>query len=99
VDFGRSADHQAFVARVREFAETRVAPLAAEIDASSRYPRDLIREAAALGLLGVTVPAAFGGAGRDYVAYADAIEAVARASATVAVILSVNNSLVAEPIL
>jgi alkylation response protein AidB-like acyl-CoA dehydrogenase len=49
-------------------------------------------------LLGVTVPRAWGGAGRDYVAYALALEALARESAVVAVIASVNNSLVAEPL-
>ena len=48
------------------------------------------------GLHGVTVPTAWGGAGRDYVSYALAIEAIARASATVAVSLVVTNSLVAE---
>ena len=56
----------------------------------------MIGAAAAHGLLGVTIPAAWGGAGRDYVSYALAIEAIARASATVAVALSVTNSLVAE---
>ena len=52
--------------------------------------------AAGRGLLGITVPKAWGGGGRDYVSYALAIEAIARASATVAVSLSVTNSLVAE---
>src|SRR5689334_24431232 len=54
--------------------------------------------AAQHGLLGVTIPKQWGGAGRDYVSYALAIEAIARASATVAVSLSVTNSLVAEVI-
>src|SRR5690349_23918996 len=52
--------------------------------------------AAQHGLCGVTIPKPWGGAGRDYVSYALAIEAIARASATVAVSLSVTNSLVAE---
>src|SRR5688500_14615853 len=55
-----------------------------------------MRAAAGVGLLGVTIPPAWGGAGRDYVSYALAIEAVARASATVAASLVVTNSLVAE---
>lgn len=80
----------------RDFAATAVAPRAAEIDASDRFPADLVSEAAAEGLLGVTVPAASGGAGRDYVGYTLAIEAVAAASATLGAILVVNNSLVAE---
>ena len=51
-----------------------------------------------MGLMGVTVGKASGGAGLDYVSYALAIEELARASAVVSVIASVNNSLVAEPI-
>lgn len=80
------------------FASARVAPLARDIDETAEFPRALVREAAALGLMGVTIDAAWGGAGRDYVAYALAIECVARASAVVAVIAAVNNSLVAEPL-
>jgi butyryl-CoA dehydrogenase len=62
------------------------------------FPRALVGEAASLGLLGVTIPRTSGGAGRDYVSYALALEALARASAVMSVIASVNNSLVAEPI-
>ena len=65
------------------FAAGRIAPHAARIDDSGTFPADLVREAAALGLMGVTVPAEWGGAGRDYVSYALAIEALAGASAVV----------------
>ena len=85
-----------FQKTVRDFAATAIAPRALEIDASDRFPHDLVSEAAALGLLGVTVPSAAGGAGRDYVSYALAVEEVAAASATLGAILVVNNSLVAE---
>jgi alkylation response protein AidB-like acyl-CoA dehydrogenase len=98
MDFALSSAQQAFVERVTAFAGERVAPRAAAIDASGEYPRDLIADAAELGLMGVTIPAGAGGAGRDYLSYALAVEAVARASATVAVALTVNNSLVAEPL-
>jgi butyryl-CoA dehydrogenase len=98
MDFSLSSEQTAFVDGVREFARVEVAPLAAEIDASGEFPRALVARAAELGLTGVTIPTAFGGAGRDYVSYALAIEAIAQASATLAVILTVNNSLVAEPI-
>src|SRR5260370_35293931 len=81
---------------MEEFARAVVARRAAAVDESGEYPADVIREAAGRGLLGVTIPQAWGGAGRDYVSYALAIEAIARASATVAVSLSVTNSLVAE---
>ena len=80
------------------FAAQRIGPAAAQIDEHAVFPRALVTEAAALGLMGVTIPTAFGGAGRDYVSYALAIEALARASAVIAVIAAVNNSLVAEPL-
>src|SRR4029079_19589132 len=60
------------------------------------FPADVMHAAAGHGLLGVTIAKAWGGAGRDYISYALAIEAIAKASATVAVSLSVTNSLVAE---
>ncbi len=96
MNFEPNAAQRAFEARAREFAETRVAPRAAAIDAEAAYPRDLVAEAGALGLMGVTIPEALGGAGQDYLAYVLAIEAVSRHSATLGVILTVNNSLVAE---
>jgi butyryl-CoA dehydrogenase len=73
-----------------------VAPRAADIDQSGEFPIDTLRAAAARGLLGLTVPSAFGGSGLDYLSYAVAIEEVAKASATLAVSLVVHNSLVAE---
>ena len=98
MDFSLSPEQETFLASVRAFARERVAPAAAHIDESGDYPRELVTEAAALGLMGVTIPAESGGAGRDYVSYALAVEAVALASATLSVILTVNNSLVAEPL-
>jgi butyryl-CoA dehydrogenase len=98
MNFSLSPDQEAFVAAARAFARERVAPRAAAIDESGAFPRDLVNEAAALGLAAATIDSAWGGAGRDYVATALAIEAVATASATLAVILTINNSLVAEPI-
>lgn len=91
-------EQEGFQREATEFAQTHVAPAAASIDESGRFPRDLIAAAAARGLLGVTIPREWGGAGRDYVSYALALEALARASAVVSVIASVNNSLVAEPL-
>lgn len=99
MNFEPTAAQRAFEARARTFAEERVEPQAAGIDADAQFPRALVREAGALGLMGVTIPEAWGGAGQDYLAYALALEAVAHASATLAVILSVNNSLVAETLL
>ena len=91
-----TSEQSRFRQTVRDFAATTVAPRAAEIDAADRFPRDLVSEAAAHGLLGVMVPGAAGGAGRDHVSYALAVEEVAAASAALGAVLVVNNSLVAE---
>jgi butyryl-CoA dehydrogenase len=93
-----SAEQTSYQLQVAGFASSVVAPRAAEIDDTGRFPRAIIAAAAELGLMGVTVPLDWGGAGRDYVSYALAIEALARASPVVAVIAAVNNSLVAEPL-
>ena len=89
-------EQQAFQQQIERFAREIVAQRAAGIDKSGEYPADVMHAAASHGLLGVTIPKAWGGAGRDYISYALAIEAIAKASATVAVSLSVTNSLVAE---
>ena len=91
-----SKEQEAFKSSVERFARDVVALRAPAIDKSGEFPSDVIHGAASLGLCGVTVPKAWGGAGRDYVSYALALEAIAHASATVAVSLSVTNSLVAE---
>jgi butyryl-CoA dehydrogenase len=93
-----TAEQKAFQTTAQRFAREIVAQRAAGIDKSGEFPSDVLHAAAAHGLLGVTIPTVWGGAGRDYVSYALAIEAIAKASATVAVSLSVTNSLVAEVI-
>ena len=93
-----TAEQKAFQQQVVQFAREIVAQRAAGIDKSGEFPADVMHAAAGQGLLGVTIPKAWGGLGKDYVSYALAIEAIARASATVAVSLSVTNSLVAEVI-
>jgi alkylation response protein AidB-like acyl-CoA dehydrogenase len=88
----------AFQDEVARFAAERVAPQAAAIDEEGRYPKALVAELASRGLMGLTIASEWGGAGRDYVSYALGIEALAQASAVVAVIAAVNTSLVAEPL-
>ena len=73
MDLALTPDQQAFRDKVNAFASRRVAPNAVGIDESGRFPRDLVREAFALGLAGVTVQREWGGGGYDYVAYALAI--------------------------
>src|SRR5580765_5831399 len=96
MDFTFTPEQLAFKDSIERFARDVIAPRAAAIDESSAFPADVLKAAAGLGLLGVTIPKAKGGAGRDYLSYVLAIEAVARASATVAVSLVVTNSLVSE---
>ena len=83
---------------VRGWAEQRVAPLAAELDREHRYPAELVAEMAEMGLMGVCVPEEYGGAAMDALSYAIAMEEVSRACASTGVIMSVNNSLVCDPI-
>jgi butyryl-CoA dehydrogenase len=85
-------------ASVREFAEDVVRPQAARIDQSGDFPRETFAEAGQLGLAGVAVPAEYGGSGMDTVSYAIVVEEISRACANMGVILSVNNSLVCDPI-
>jgi butyryl-CoA dehydrogenase len=89
-------EQAAFKASIEGFARDVVAPRAAAIDASGEFPLDVFRAAAQQGLAGAVIPREWGGAGLDYVSYALAIEAIARASASVAASLVVHNSLVAE---
>src|SRR5690606_13889138 len=75
-----------------------VRPLAAEIDREARFPKELVKRMAELGLLGIEVPEAYGGAGLDPIAYVVAMEEISAACASTGVIMSVNNSLVCDPL-
>ena len=59
---------------VRDFAESKVAPVAEELDREERFPYALVQELAELGLMGIPIPDEYGGAGADTVSYAIAIE-------------------------
>ncbi len=93
LNFGLSSDQRLIVQTVREFCQAKIAPLSAEYDRSGEYPREQLRGLAELGLLGATVPEAWGGAGLDSVTYALCLEEIAAADASVAVIVSVQNGL------
>ena len=82
-DFGLPEELLAMRDQVRRFAAGRIAPLAFEIDRSNRFPRELWPELGALGLLGITVPERWGGAGLGYLAHAIAMEEISRASGAV----------------
>ncbi|MDR7435587.1 MAG: acyl-CoA dehydrogenase [Armatimonadota bacterium] len=99
MDFHLSEEHRLIQETVRTFASTEILPIAAELDQQARFPKEIIQRASELGLLGMMVPPEYGGAGLDTISYLIAIEEIARACAGTAVILSVNNSLVCDPIL
>ncbi|HEV3232191.1 MAG TPA: acyl-CoA dehydrogenase family protein [Candidatus Dormibacteraeota bacterium] len=86
-------------ALARDFAARTVAPLAARTDREHRYPEEAIAAAADLGLLGVTVPEAYSGAGLSHAAFAAIVEEIARVCASTAVIVDVHTSVGMEPIL
>src|SRR5262245_12724327 len=83
----------------REFAEQEVKPIAAEYDRQARFPHATVKRMGELGLLGITIPERYGGGGGDTVTYVLALEEIAVACASHAVVMSVNNSLVCGPLL
>ena len=93
-----SEEQQLLQKSVREFAEAEVKPLARENDETGKFPRGLIQKAADLGLTGVAIPEAEGGAGMDHISYAIVVEEISRVCASTGVILSVQNSLYCDPI-
>ena len=94
-----STEHLELRAAVREFAQSVVKPLAAEVDRDRRFPREAIAGARELDLMGVLIPARYGGAGLDHLAFTICIEELAQACASTAVIVDVHNSVATEPIL
>ena len=84
---------------IRDFARNEIKPRAAEIDATSQYPADLVAKMGELGLMGLPLPEEFGGAGQSYILFAMAVEELCAACATTGLVLDVNVSLGAEPIL
>src|SRR2546423_2126208 len=98
MDLSLSPEQQEIRKLVRDFAEREVKPRAEAIDHLHEFPRDLVKKAAELGLLGILVPEAYGGAGLDHVSFAIFVEEVARFCASTAVILDVHTSVGTEPI-
>lgn len=99
MDFRYTDDQLSIQAIARDFAQKRIAPVAAEFDKSGEFPLDNIREMGQLGLMGIEVPTEYGGAGMDPVAYALAMMEIAQADVAHSTIMSVNNSLYCNGIL
>jgi alkylation response protein AidB-like acyl-CoA dehydrogenase len=99
MDFRYTDDQLSIQAIARDFAQKRIAPVAAEFDAKGEFPLDNIREMGQLGLMGIEVPHEYGGAGMDPIAYALAMMEIAEADCAHSTIMSVNNSLYCNGIL
>jgi len=83
---------------VRDFAVSRVAPVAEELDREERFPYELVAEMAELGLMGIPIAEEYGGAGADTVSYAIAIEELTRIDSSVAITVAAHTSLGTMPI-
>src|SRR5215467_13732328 len=84
---------------IRGFAQEEIAPGAGERDEAARFPSELIPKMSDVGLFGIMIPESYGGAGLDPMSFAIIIEEIARADASVALLLASHNSLCAGHIL
>jgi alkylation response protein AidB-like acyl-CoA dehydrogenase len=98
LNFDLGQEHELVRSTVREFAQQRVAPVAEELDRESRFPYELVGEMAELGLMGMTIPEAYGGGGADTLAYAIAVEELTRVDSSVAITMAAHHSLGTLPI-
>ncbi|MDQ3163155.1 MAG: acyl-CoA dehydrogenase family protein [Actinomycetota bacterium] len=99
MDLDLTSEQELIRATVREFALERVAPVAEELDRESRFPYELVAELGELGLMGLPIPEAYGGAGGDTVSYALAIEELTRIDSSLAITVAAHTSLGTMPIL
>lgn len=93
MEFDLGEDVNALRDMVHRWAQERVKPLAAEVDRTNAFPNELWTEMGELGLLGITVPEEFGGAGMGYLAHVIATEELARASASVSLSYGAHSNL------
>lgn len=91
-------EHTMLVEMVRDFADNEITPVARELDATGKFPKNLVHQMAELGLMGIPIPESLGGAGMDTVAYAAAVMELARADASVAITMAAHTSLGTMPI-
>jgi butyryl-CoA dehydrogenase len=99
MDLDLTAEQKLIRDTARGLATNEIGKAAAQIDREHRFPREIIAKLGELGMLGIAVPPRWGGAGMDNVSYALAMEEISRGCASTGVIMSVQNSLVCDPIL
>ncbi len=98
MNFAPTEEQQMVREMARRFAESEIKPVAAELDRTHRHPEEICRKLGEMGIMGVAVPAEYGGAGMDNVTYVMALIEIAKACASCGVIVSVNNSLYGYPV-
>jgi butyryl-CoA dehydrogenase len=98
MDFDLTDEQKLIRDTARDFAAREIAPKAAELDKSGRWPTEIVKRLGELGFMGVAIPEEFGGAGLDTMSYALAMEEISAACASSGVIMSVNNSLFCDPL-
>ena len=98
MDFNLTEEQLAIRETVREFAEKEIAPSARARDENSEFPHDIVKKLGELGMCGVIASPEYGGSGMDYLSNAIIIEELARVDASVAVIISVTNTLAGFPL-
>jgi butyryl-CoA dehydrogenase len=99
MDFDLSNDQRLIKDTAREFADKEIRPVAAKLDEEASFPVEIIRKLGGLGFMGMMVPEELGGAALDCVSYAIAVEEISKGDASTGVTMSVNNSLVCQPLL
>ncbi|MCW2960518.1 MAG: acyl-CoA dehydrogenase domain protein [Thermoleophilia bacterium] len=98
LSFQLSDEHELLRSTVRDFAEQVVAPQAEELDRESRFPYDIVKGMADLGIMGITIPEEYGGGGSDTLCYAIAVEELARIDSSVSITMCAHHSLGTLPI-
>ena len=98
MNFDLTEEQELLRSTVRDFAEKRIAPQAAELDRTGAFPYELVSELAELGLMGMTIPEEYGGAGANTVSYAIAVEELTRIDSSVAITVAAHHSLGTLPI-
>jgi alkylation response protein AidB-like acyl-CoA dehydrogenase len=98
VNYELTGEQELIRQTVREFALSRVAPVAEELDREERFPYEIVAALAELGLMGIPIPEEHGGAGADTVSYAIAIEELTRIDSSVAITVAAHTSLGTMPI-
>src|SRR5262245_58390463 len=98
MDFDLSPDHELIRRTVREFAEGEVAPVAEDLDRRKAFPYEIVSKLGELNLMGIPFPQVYGGGGGDTLAYALAVEELARVDSSVAITVCAHTSLGTQPI-